>query len=116
MRRSILFLGIALIAVPMFLVLDACGKVHAQEDAVAAGAPSGSQDRSVLRPQPFQRGSSRAISAGGGDRTRDHFRTGCYRHRHAGRLAQRSGGLARFRPRDRDSKRGWAIPFKRASC
>jgi cobalt-zinc-cadmium efflux system membrane fusion protein len=39
MRRSILVLGISLIAIPMFLVLDACGKVHAQADPVSAGAP-----------------------------------------------------------------------------
>src|ERR1700722_18068713 len=39
MRRSILVLGITLIAVPMLLVPVGCGKVHAQEDAVAAGAP-----------------------------------------------------------------------------
>ncbi len=39
MRRSILVLGLALIAIPMLLVLGGCGKVHAQADALASGAP-----------------------------------------------------------------------------
>ncbi len=39
MRSSILVFAISVIAIPMLLVLDACGKVHAQADAVAAGAP-----------------------------------------------------------------------------
>ena len=38
MRRSILVFCISL-AIPMLLVLDACGKVHAQADPAAAGAP-----------------------------------------------------------------------------
>ena len=39
MRRSILVFGISLIAIPILLILDGCGKVHAQSDAIAAGAP-----------------------------------------------------------------------------
>jgi len=39
MRRTILVLGVPLIVVPMLLVLDACGKVQAQADLAAAGAP-----------------------------------------------------------------------------
>src|ERR1700691_4854537 len=39
MRRSILVFGIALTAAAMLLALDGCGKVQAQADLAAAGAP-----------------------------------------------------------------------------
>ena len=39
MRSAILVFTFLPIAVPSFLLLDGCGKVHAQADAVAAGAP-----------------------------------------------------------------------------
>ena len=39
MKNTILCSSFLLIAAPMLLVLNACGKVHAQADPVAAGAP-----------------------------------------------------------------------------
>jgi cobalt-zinc-cadmium efflux system membrane fusion protein len=61
MRSTVLVFGFLLIAIPMLLVLDACGNVHAQADPAVAGAPpeakivtfSDSSLFSVDRPEQF---------------------------------------------------------------